>query len=304
MVNIGMSDNGSKKFLHRVYRQYIGPVKDSRTVYVGFGLFFTGVGLIITSIAIFLWSTTIQPGQEFKYILREFAVFTGASGIPTLLLGTTVLLPVSRRIDFISSGGVALCLIAAVRFTQVYWEKWFLNNNSSIVVGLYALGAIIVVATAGTALSGYYVERTSRELAQQQLEANAEAEQERATEDDVSEAEVRRDIETAMEGAEINWGGVERDDTRGITLTADEDEFASVDLSNISAEESTGSSVDDAVAGLQGLKGGDTKTETGSGTTDQASALAELRTTQEQRHAEQTHSTPTLVEKILSLFGR
>jgi hypothetical protein len=209
MVNIGMSDNGSKKFLHRVYRQYIGPVKDSRTVYVGFGLFFTGVGLIITSIAIFLWSTTIQPGQEFKYILREFAVFTGASGIPTLLLGTTVLLPVSRRIDFISSGGVALCLIAAVRFTQVYWEKWFLNNNSSIVVGLYALGAIIVVATAGTALSGYYVERTSRELAQQQLEANAEAEQERATEDDVSEAEVRRDIETAMEGAEINWGGVE-----------------------------------------------------------------------------------------------
>ena len=167
-----MERNGLAALLHEWHRRFIGPVTDSRTVYAGFALFFAGVGLVVVSIATFLWSTTTDPAGTFKFVLRELAVVTGAAGIPTILLGVTVLLPVSRRIDAASAAGVGLCLVATARFTQVYPDTWY--PNASVVVGLYALGSVVVVATAGTALSGYHAEQTGRRIAREQLDENGD----------------------------------------------------------------------------------------------------------------------------------
>jgi hypothetical protein len=163
-----MERNGLDALLHEWHRRFIGPVTDSRAVYAGFALFSAGVGLVVVSIATFLWSTTTDPAGTFKFVLREFAVLTGATGIPTILLGVTVLLPVSRRIDAVAAAGVAGCLVAAARFTQVYPDAWY--PNASAVVGLYAVGAVVVVATAGTALSGYHAEQTGRRIARERLD--------------------------------------------------------------------------------------------------------------------------------------
>ena len=293
-----MEPDGPESILHEWHRRFIGPVTDSSAVYAGFGLFFAGVGLVVVSIATFLWSTTYPAGEPFKYVLREMAVTTGAGGVPTVLLGVTVLLPVSRRVDAIGAAGVVACVVATARFRQVYPQAWY--THSSVVVGLYALGAVVVVATAGTALSSYHAERTGRQIAEQQLKADDGDEEGDATAD-VTDAEVQADIEEAMAGAEINWGGVERDNNRSITLTTpDEEDFERPEGAGVGATETRGGSVDDAVEGLRGLQGGERKTESGSGTDEQATALAELRAMQDER--DERDESGGFLDTLRSLF--
>ena len=298
-----MERNGLDALLHEWHRRFIGPVSDSRTVYAGFALFFAGVGLVVVSIATFLWSTTTDPAGTFKFVLRELAVLTGAAGIPTVLLGVTVLLPVSKRIAGVSAAGVVACLVGTARFAQVYPDAWY--PNASVVVGLYAFGAVVVVATAGTALSGYHAERTGRRIAREQLDdgdtdGSADAGGASGTQG-VTDEEVQADIDEAMSGAEVNWGGVERDSGRSITIRSSDDEgFEMSGGSAANATESRGESVDDAVAGLQGLRGEGPKTESStSGTDEQATALAELRATREQSKADDDGG---LVDTVRSLF--
>ena len=299
-----MERNGLDALLHEWHRRFIGPVSDSRTVYAGFALFFAGVGLVVVSIATFLWSTTTDPAGTFKFVLRELAVVTGAAGIPTVLLGVTVLLPVSKRIDAVSAVGVVACLVGTARFVQVYPDAWY--PNASVVVGVYALGAVVVVATAGTALSGYHAEQTGRRIAREQLndgDADGGADTSGASgTQGVTDEEVRADIDEAMSGAEVNWGGVERGSGRSITIRSSDDEgFEMSGGSAANATESRGESVDDAVAGLQGLRGEGPKTESStSGTDEQATALAELRATRD--HSEADDDGSGLVDTIRSLF--
>ncbi|MBB6646535.1 DUF7139 domain-containing protein [Halobellus ruber] len=298
-----MERNGLGELLHEWHRQFIGPVTDSRTVYAGFALFFAGVGLIVVSIATFLWSTTTDPTGRFKFVLWELAVLTGASGIPAVLLGVTVLLPVSRRVDAAGTIGVVVCIAGTAWFSQVYPAAWY--PNASAVVGVYALGAVVVVATAGTALSSYHAELTGRRVAREQLDddgtAGGDADGSSSGET-VTDEQVQADIEEAMSGAEVNWGGVERDSGRSITIRSSEgDEFEAPDPDTVEATESRGESVDDAVAGLQGLRGEGPKTESSSsGTDEQADALAELRATREQ--SESTDDDGGIVDTVRSLF--
>ena len=127
-----MERNGLGALLHRWHRRFIGPVTDSRTVYAGFALFFAGVGLVVVSIATFLWSTTTDPMGTFKFVLWELAVLTGASGIPTILLAITILLPVSRRVDAVGGAGVVICLAGTAWFAQVYPEAWYPNASAVV----------------------------------------------------------------------------------------------------------------------------------------------------------------------------
>ena len=306
-----MERNGLAALLHEWHRRFIGPVTDSRTVYAGFALFFAGVGLVVVSIATFLWSTTTDPAGTFKFVLRELAVVTGAAGIPTILLGVTVLLPVSRRIDAASAAGVGLCLVATARFTQVYPDTWY--PNASVVVGLYALGSVVVVATAGTALSGYHAEQTGRRIAREQLDENGDGATTGGVDADgssageaVTDEQVQADIDEAMSGAEVNWGGVERDSGRSITIRSSEaDDIEMSGASAANATESRGESVDDAVAGLQGLRGEGPQTESStSGTDEQATALAELRATREESEATvAADSDGGILARIKSFLG-
>ncbi len=302
-----MERNGLDALLHEWHRRFIGPVTDSRTVYAGFALFFAGVGLVVVSIATFLWSTTTDPAGTFKFVLRELAVLAGAAGVPTVLLGVTVLLPVSRRIDAAGVVGLVACLVGTARFAQVYPASWY--PNASVVVGIYALGAVVVVATAGTALSGYHAEQTGRRIAREQLDEGGDGTATGGVDADgssdaerVTDEQVQADIDEAMSGAEVNWGGVERGSGRSITIRSSDDaDFEMSDTDATNATESRGESVDDAVAGLQGLRGEGPKTESSSsGTDEQADALAELQATREQ--AEVADDDGGIVDSVRSLF--
>jgi hypothetical protein len=220
------------------------------------------------SIVAFLWSTTYSSFGPIKYVFREVAVTAGASGIPIILLSTAVLLPVSRRVDLIGTGGVIACLLATAQFAAVYPRAAAWNQSSSLIVSVYAIGAIIVLTAAGTALSGYRIEMVvnataTQESATDNPETTSESEDE---EDEISDERVERQIESAMAAAELNWGGVERDDGQTLQFTANEDEYDARNVTKAGVKESRGGSVDDAVEGLQGLRGDKRKTESGSGT--------------------------------------
>ncbi len=110
-----------------------------------------------------------------------------------------------------------------------------------------------------------------------------------------------------MDGVELSWGGVEK--TEHSRLTFSEDEFDDIDV-DVQAKTTRSSGVDSQVAGLKGLKGGETKTTTSSSTVDdQTAKLRELREEQQANEAsssatESESAVSSLLDRIRTLLTR
>lgn len=292
-----MDADPQRNVLMEWYARYVGPPENERDIYAGFALFFAGIALGAVGVAVFLASASTGPNA---WGLREVAGVCGALGLPALLLGVTVLLPVDDRAVYAGVAGSAVCLAATVWFTRAYPYNWNVEGSdvSGQVVGLYAVGFVPVVAATGAALVGYRVEQV------QAGESGTEADDGSAATDDVAEERARRDYESAMEDANVNWGGVEKTETKRLqfdTGDADDVEHSSFDDVEATTTRSSGSSVDDAVAGLRNLQGGQTKTDSGGGTDDQAAALRELR---EQKRKEAEREPDGLLARVRDRLRR
>ena len=136
---------------------------------------------------------------------------------------------------------------------------------------MYAVGLAGITASTGAALIAHYLD-----MAQQ---ADAVATEVDDGDDDptLTDAEVQQDIDDAMDGVEISWGGVEKTEHKRLSFS--EDDFDDVTVDTSAGTTTTRSSgVDAQVAGLKGLKGGETKQTTSSSTVDdQTEKLKELR---------------------------
>lgn len=284
-----MSVTGPEDRLVDWYRQHIGEPERRADVYLGFALFFGGLACGLVGLALFVTEQAIS-GAEKLYWLREVAFAVGAFGLPTLLVGVTVLLPIERRARLAAVAGGAVCLLAIGLFLWAYPWNWDTTTGADYSmqgVAVYAVGLVTVVGATAAALVGYHVERVSPETA-------ADATADSATADpEVTDEQVRRDIDEMMDNAEITWGGVRKDETRRIQLSDGDGGDGGLDTSGFDGVEATatrdsGSGVDDAVAGLRAMQGEAAgETARGSGTDDQAAALAELR---EQKAAEEEES--------------
>ncbi|RLM52931.1 permease, partial [Halorubrum sp. Atlit-26R] len=119
-------------------------------------------------------------------------------------------------------------------------------------------------------------------------------------EEAVSE-QVRRDMDEALSNTELSWGGVRKKETTRLKLdTSSVDDIDRSSFENAKVTETRGGSVDDAVSGLQGLRGGEKETAVGESTDDQATALSELR--KQQQATEEAESTG-LLDRIRGLFS-
>ena len=269
-------DGGIETTLIEWYRRFIGEPERQVDVYAGFALFFGGLALSIVGLAVFaVEQVAFGPGKE--YSVRQIAFAVGALGLPTLFLGVTVLLPVDRRARIGAVVGEVICLVAIAFFTRYYPYQWDVSSGpdySMQGVGIYAVGIVTVVAATFAALVSYHVERVTP----------AEVVAETSEEDDgpeVTDEDVRRDIDEAMANTEMTWGGVPKDNTRRIAITDDAEGLDTTGFEGVEAKShrSSGGGVDAAVAGLQGMRGGESarKTARGTGTDDQAAALAQLQ---------------------------
>ena len=294
-----MSEATDSNQLLRYYRRYIGDPDRAVDVYAGFGLFFLGLGLGIAGILVFLYSATLS---ETAYGLRQVAIVSGAVGAPALLGWIVVLLPVDRRMLLVAGGGSVICVAGVVRFVSVYPNDFNVSvgpDYAPQVVGIYSVGIVVVIAATAAALVAHQIEQAASDADAEGTEADGDDEA-----DAVTDEQVRADIDSALDEADLSWGGVAKTETRTLNLdTSAIDDIDRESLPDSGIETRTAdSSVTDAVSQLKGLQGGEVETASGEGTDDQAAALRELREQQQKEQAETTDRS--LIDRLRVLFGR
>nr|WP_245902816.1 permease [Salinigranum rubrum] len=254
---------------------------------------------------VFLASATVPPDDLFRYTLRELAGAAGAVGLPALLLGVTVLLPVDRKALYAAAAGTAVCLVGVGLFSASYPYAWNVvgSDRSGQVVAVYALGIVVVIGATGAALVGHHVHRaskTERIVEREVVESGGESVAETVTDE-----QVRRDIDEAMADSELSWGGVDKMKTKRLKLNTDA--FDDIDSSNVAEVEaktvrSSGRNVDDAVNAMKGLRGGETKEERSTQTTDDQTAA--LRALREKQAAEEIATDGEgVVDRLRNIFS-
>lgn len=287
-----MSEATDRNQLLRYYRQYIGDPDRTVDVYAGFGLFFVGLGLGVAGVVVFLYSATLSGTA---YGLRAVAIVSGAVGAPTLLGGIVVLLPVDRRMLVVAGGGSMICAAGIVRFVGVYPNDFNVSvgpDYAAQVVGIYSVGIVAVVGATAAALVAHQIERAADPTGAVE---SAEVEDDEET---VSDEQVQADIDSALDDAELSWGGVTKTETRTLNLdTGSIDDIDTESLPEGIETRTADSSVSNAVSQLKGLQGGEVETASGEGTDDQAAALRELR--EQQREDEQaTPADRSLIDRL------
>ncbi|MES3517109.1 MAG: hypothetical protein PPP58_05525 [Natronomonas sp.] len=295
-----------------LYRQYIGEPDQRIDVYVGFALFFGGLAMGIVALALFAIERGRFEGSEFW--LRQLAFAVGALGLPILLFGIVVLLPVNKRAGYAAAGGLVISIVAVAFFVAVYPEFW--NHDSARPdyslqgVTIYAVGIISTIAATAAALVSYHIERVSEVSDAAPGDGEKTARDSgppgRETGPEVTDEQVERDIEEAMSATEISWGGVEKVETERLNITTDAElEGANLDQTSAETHRSEGRTVDDAVAGLQGMQGGQKRTErSGGGVDEQMAALQELKEKQQEKDAADPASSDGVVTQIKRLFSK
>lgn len=299
MSNEELPDNP----LFRWYERYVGEPKTETDVYGGFGLFLGGIAFALFGLALFVLAVALHDIRTDPYfdLAKPAFIFVMVS-LPVVLLGIVVLLPVKRRATVGAALGAIVSFAATAWFFTVYpgnWQEYGIEQTLSV-IGLYSGGLAVVTISTATALIAQQLEQV-RAPAPSEIKVN---EEEPEQEESYSEEEIRADIDEAMQGVEMTWGGVEKSDNRQLSFSGGFE--ADVDRSGFDVEPDkrveTGG-VDTQVTGLREMKGGETKTATSNSTVDdQTAALQELK--EQKEKDEVPDNAPTaeegLVTKLLS----
>ncbi|MFB6162397.1 MAG: permease [Halococcoides sp.] len=285
------ADDLPENVLIEYYRRFFGEPDEYVDVYAGFGLFFVGIAFGAIALVAFLVSTTAEPNGALYYSARKAGFSVGMVGVPLVMVGVIVLLPVERKAIAGGALGTAITLVATGLFYWAYPYHFNIPTNtrpdySGPIVLIYALGLAVLFAATAAALIAYLI------ASQKPTPAEIQApEDEEDDEESYSDEEIREDIETAMEGVDLTWGGVEKHEGTALQLNVD---MGDADLSGMQVEAERTTSdrgVDDQVSGLTSMKAGDAKTATSESTVDdQTAALNDLR---ERKRAEEAGETPS-----------
>ncbi|MFW5924289.1 MAG: DUF7139 domain-containing protein [archaeon] len=282
------------------YRTVIGEPDAKTDVYLGFGTFFGGILLALGALTIYLYALTAgAPDTPEFYRPAEWAYGMGMLAIPVATTGVVVLLPIDQRAVYATVGGDVLILLSVVLFREAYWANWqgYGAGDTVLVLALYALGLTLVVGSTGAALVAEQIER-ARAPSPSEIEPMEEEE----SGESYTDEEIREDIDQAMADVEITWGGVQKHEGRTLSFNQD----AEIDTSGLDVEpdttRSSRSGVEDAVAGLQGLKGGQKNTATSASTVDdQTQKLNELKAQKRQENEAEANQSSGILGR---LFGR
>jgi len=306
-----MTDGTPDNVLFEWYERYIGDPETETDVYLGFALFFGGIALGAVGIVVFLLSAVVSGGGTPAWAIREVAMVAASVGFPVILLGMVVLLPGDQRMTYVSVGGLAICLVAVALFVATYPMNWNVARTpdySAQGVAIYAVGLVAVVGATGAALVGHQVERATP--GERAAAVSTETGEEGSSgaggaSENVSDEQVRRDIDEAMEGADLSWGGVNRKNTKRLELNTpsdvevDREAFENAEATTV---RSSGSNVDDALSNLRKLQGREQDTDSSTGVDDQTAALTELRKQQEAEEVA-TEDEAGLVDRAKRLFS-
>jgi len=300
-----MTDGTDDGRLFEWYRTYIGEPDREVDVYLGFALFFAGIGFGIAAFVIgAIGQLTGAGGESAEFIYREAAIATGMLALPATLSSVVVLLPVSKRALYGAATGSAISLVGLAGFVWAYPYAWARPPGPTYsvqVLFVYGVGLAALLAATGGALVAYHIDRAKPRP------GDFTAEDDGASEE-ITDEQIEQDIESAMEDVDLTWGGVERSEGSELKIRTSETE-AEMDASglDVEAERVHRSSVDDQVQGLAMVKGGQKQTDRSTSTVDdQTNKLAELRE-QKRKEAEQEDEETVLsnlLDRVATLLGR
>jgi len=264
------------------YRDRIGEPDREIDMYLGFSLFFGAIALGFIALLVITYSGQLERPALWAW--RETGIALTMLGLPLFLLSVIVLLPADRRGLAGGALGGLIALVGVVRFLQTYPYQWDAGpvQNSISVILIYAVGTAILLASAGAALVAYQIARLQRpgpaDIDPVEDAATTE------TEASYTDEEIQEDIDEAMADVDISWGGIEPTETTPLELNTeglDVDSDPNDLQSQLDAVKSSG--VDEQVAGLKSLKGGQSnKTKSETTVSGQADKLRELRERREQ----------------------
>ncbi len=177
-----------KNALVSFYHDRITEPSTSDEVY-GYWLFALGLVASVIGVGLFLYSATLSrpPASQggTYWVVRELAVVLAGIGVPLILGGVAVRLPLRKLATRIVGIGVIGCLIAILWFIAVYPASgWPVDTGHSGVIGLYTAGlaliglASVLVPMLSRAETETASERMARERSQRErstLESNLEA---------------------------------------------------------------------------------------------------------------------------------
>ncbi|PSP83502.1 permease [Halobacteriales archaeon QS_6_64_34] len=292
-----MTDGTDDGRLFEWYRAYIGEPDREVDVYLGFALFFAGIGFGIAAFVIgAIGQVTGAGGASADFIYREAAIATGMLALPATLSSVVVLLPVSKRAVYGAAAGSAVSLVGLGGFIWAYPYQWARPPGPTYsvqVLFIYGVGLAALLAATGGALVAYHIDRAKPRPG----DFTAEDEE---TGEEITDEQIQQDIESAMEDVDLTWGGVERTEGSDLKIRPSEGE-GDMDIQgmDVEAERVHRSSVDEQVQGLAMVKGGQKTTDRSESTVDdQTNKLAELRK-QKREEAKQEDGDETVLSRVL-----
>jgi len=300
-----MTDDTDDGRLFEWYRTYIGEPDREIDVYLGFALFFAGIGFGIAAFVIgAVGQLTGAGGPSADFIYREAAIGVGMLALPATLSSVVVLLPVSKRAVYGAVAGSTVALVGLGLFIWAYPYNWAVGSGPTYsiqVLFVYGVGLAVLLAATGGALVAYHIDRAKPRPGDFSADESDDS-------DDITDEQIESDIESAMEDVDLTWGGVERSEGSDLTIRETESE-ADMDVAglDVEAERVHRSGVDEQVAGLAMVKGGQKTTDRSESTVDdQTNKLAELRE-RKRKEAENEEDETVLggvLNRIAAILGR
>ncbi|WP_435318183.1 DUF7139 domain-containing protein [Haloarchaeobius sp. TZWSO28] len=280
--------------LYKLYERYIGEPEEETDVYLGFGLFFSGIVVGVVALLLALVSfSTLEPQSDAFWNWTRISYALGMLALPATITGIVVLLPVERRAVYASMVGSVLDVGAVLWFVSVYPAQWndYGAGTTLGVISLYALGLVLVVGSTGAALVADQLERYKKpgpaDIQAVEDEVDEEGE-------NYSDEEIQADIDAAMSGVDLSWGGMEKNSNRNLNFNIDDGDMDTSSFSQKTAKVTRSSGIDSQLSNLKAMRGGQKKTATSNSTVDdQTQKLKELRERRE-REAERKQEDSSL----------
>lgn len=196
--------------LESAYERAFGSAASKGQLYTGFFLLLAGVALAVAGIVVFQTSVT-------DYGWREAAIVLASLSAPSIFLGIFWALPSKVAMRTIAVIGTGLCLIGTVLFSRFYPLQFNAPGNENLgfpdrtglVIGVYAVGLVMLLAGTFTSLIGYYLSRITAGAtgAGRAAGTGVEFDPNAAYQYDIPDSVIERDIELAMKRYKYSWGG-------------------------------------------------------------------------------------------------
>ncbi len=193
--------------LERAYSTLFGAESTKGQLYTGFYLLLGGVFAVLAAVVVFVISNQ-QTGDAY-WTWREAAFLIAALAGPAVFLGISVALPSKMGMRVVQGIGGLMCLAATILFSVHYPGNFNVADSpvqqadyTALDVGIYVVGAALILAGTFTSLIGYYLGRV--QMAQASAQGGAAGGV--VDEYEIPDSVVEKDIEYAMRKYRYSWG--------------------------------------------------------------------------------------------------